>query len=46
VWVASVVVVVLVSCELEWVAVGWDEWVSWMVQGVLVALDLGVSVVD
>ena len=35
-WVALVVVDVLFNWELSLVAVGWQEWVSLMVQGVLV----------
>ena len=44
-WVTSVVVVVLVNCGLGWVAVGWQYWVSWLVEGVPFKLELSVCVV-
>ena len=45
-WVALVVVEVLVNWELSWVAVGWREWVSWVVEGVLFRSGLSAWVVE
>ena len=42
-WVVLVVNDVLCNWELRYVAVGWQEWVSWMVRGVL--LNSGLSLV-
>ena len=45
-WVALVVENVLFNVELRLVAVGWQEWVSLMVQGVLAEAGLSVVVLE
>ena len=45
-WVALVVDDVLFNVELRLVAVAWQEWVSLMMQGVLVESGLSVVVVE
>ena len=44
-WVALVVNDVLFNWQLRLVAVGWQEWVSWVVEGVLLISGLGMVVV-